>query len=225
MKTDDFDFYLPEELIAQTPLEKRDSSKLLVLDKESGEIEHHHFLDIIGFEDDRAEFDKVFYSIIGLFDLKISFGTTDKAIQNYAANAQTPSTGLEKTKKMVEQINFISKFNELFLDNSRKRYLKFLLLLAGLGKVNFENNTMKKLNNLKEIDDKLAAFFSARAGVVEQEYNGFSREVIEELRYVALLTKGGHSLIRVDNRMDILAYYVNNDIPKLQSSGIALVEM
>lgn len=185
----------------------------------------NHFLDIIGFEDDRAEFDKVFYSIIGLFDLKISFGTTDKAIQNYAANAQTPSTGLEKTKKMVEQINIISKFNEHFLDNSRKRYLKFLLLLAGLGKVNFENNTMKKLNNLKEIDDKLAAFFSARAGVVEQEYNGFSREVIEELRYVALLTKGGHSLIRVDNRMDILAYYVNNDIPKLQSSGITLVEM
>ena len=36
MKTDDFDFYLPEELIAQTPLKKRDSSKLLVLDKKTG---------------------------------------------------------------------------------------------------------------------------------------------------------------------------------------------
>ena len=35
MKTDDFDYYLPEELIAQTPLEKRDSSKLLVLDKDN----------------------------------------------------------------------------------------------------------------------------------------------------------------------------------------------
>lgn len=49
MKTDDFDFYLPEELIAQTPLKKRDSSKFLVLDKETGEIEHRHFTDIIDY--------------------------------------------------------------------------------------------------------------------------------------------------------------------------------
>ena len=49
MKTDDFDFYLPEELIAQTPLEKRDSSRLLVLDKETGEINHRHFTDIIDY--------------------------------------------------------------------------------------------------------------------------------------------------------------------------------
>ena len=49
MKTDDFDFYLPEELIAQTPLEKRDSSRLLVLDKKTGEISHKHFTDIIDY--------------------------------------------------------------------------------------------------------------------------------------------------------------------------------
>ena len=49
MKTDDFDFYLPEKLIAQTPLEKRDSSRLLVLDKETGNIEHRHFSDIINY--------------------------------------------------------------------------------------------------------------------------------------------------------------------------------
>lgn len=47
MKTDDFDYYLPENLIAQTPLEKRDDSKLLVLDKKTGEIEHKHFNNII----------------------------------------------------------------------------------------------------------------------------------------------------------------------------------
>lgn len=47
MKTEDFDYYLPEELIAQTPLEKRDSSKFLVLDKETGNIEHRKFNDII----------------------------------------------------------------------------------------------------------------------------------------------------------------------------------
>lgn len=49
MKTDDFDFELPEELIAQTPLKKRDTSKLLVLDKKTGEIEDKHFKDIIDY--------------------------------------------------------------------------------------------------------------------------------------------------------------------------------
>ena len=49
MKTEDFDYNLPEELIAQTPLKKRDSSRLLVLDKETGEVEHKHFSDIIDY--------------------------------------------------------------------------------------------------------------------------------------------------------------------------------
>ena len=49
MKTDDFDFYLPEKLIAQTPLEKRDSSRLLVLDKETGNIEHQTFSNIVDY--------------------------------------------------------------------------------------------------------------------------------------------------------------------------------
>ena len=49
MKTSDFDFYLPEELIAQHPLERRDYSRLMVLDKETGEIEHKHFYDVINY--------------------------------------------------------------------------------------------------------------------------------------------------------------------------------
>ena len=47
MKTSDFYFDLPEELIAQTPLEDRSNSRLMVLDKESGEIQHRVFKDII----------------------------------------------------------------------------------------------------------------------------------------------------------------------------------
>ena len=49
MNTEDFDYELPEELIAQTPLKVRDSSRLLVLDKETGEVEHKHFTDIIDY--------------------------------------------------------------------------------------------------------------------------------------------------------------------------------
>ena len=47
MKTHDFYYDLPEELIAQTPLEKRDTSRLMVLDRETGEVTHKHFNDII----------------------------------------------------------------------------------------------------------------------------------------------------------------------------------
>ena len=49
MKVEDFDYYLPEELIAQTPLKKRDESRLLVLDKKTGEIEHKKFYNIIDY--------------------------------------------------------------------------------------------------------------------------------------------------------------------------------
>ena len=47
MKTSDFNFELPQELIAQDPLEDRSSSRLMVLDKITGEVEHRHFKDII----------------------------------------------------------------------------------------------------------------------------------------------------------------------------------
>ena len=49
MKTSDFNFHLPEELIAQHPLEKRDTSRLMVLDKATGEIEHKHFYDVLNY--------------------------------------------------------------------------------------------------------------------------------------------------------------------------------
>ena len=49
MKTSDFYYDLPEELIAQTPLADRTSSKLMVVDKTTGELEHKHFYDIIDY--------------------------------------------------------------------------------------------------------------------------------------------------------------------------------
>ena len=47
MRTEDFDFYLPEELIAQHPLAQRDHSRLLVLDKHTGSIVHRRFDDVL----------------------------------------------------------------------------------------------------------------------------------------------------------------------------------
>ena len=189
------------------------------------DISHKNiFLDIIGFSDDRAEFDKIFYSIIGLFDSKISFGTTDKTIQSYAAKAETPTIGLDKVNTMVEQINSIISVGNSVLTVTRKRFLKYLLLLSGLKLVDFSTDTVSKLKTLKNIDDKLSVFFSAKANVIEEEYKGYSEAVIEEMRLIALLTKGGHSLSRVENRMRILAYYVNNEGNKTIPSQVKLIE-
>ena len=48
-KKSQFNFDLPPELIAQSPIEPRDASKLLVLDKTTGTLKHQHFKDIINF--------------------------------------------------------------------------------------------------------------------------------------------------------------------------------
>lgn len=52
MNTEEFDYYLPEELIAQTPLKDRSASRLMVLDRKTGKIEHHIFKDIVNFLDE-----------------------------------------------------------------------------------------------------------------------------------------------------------------------------
>ena len=49
MRIEDFDYELPEELIAQTPLDKRDSCRLMVLDRTKGTVEHRHFYDILDY--------------------------------------------------------------------------------------------------------------------------------------------------------------------------------
>src|SRR5690242_14315422 len=49
MHTSDFDYHLPAELIAQTPAEPRDSSRLLVLPRAGGPLEHRRFTDLLGY--------------------------------------------------------------------------------------------------------------------------------------------------------------------------------
>ena len=51
MQLKDFEYNLPKELIAQDPKEKRDESRLLVIDKKTGELTHHIFKDIIDYLD------------------------------------------------------------------------------------------------------------------------------------------------------------------------------
>lgn len=53
MKKSDFYYDLPQELIAQTPIEPRDASRMMVVDRKSGRIEHRHFYDLVDYLTDR----------------------------------------------------------------------------------------------------------------------------------------------------------------------------
>ena len=86
--------------------------------------------------------------------------------------------------------------------------------------MDFSKDTKKKLKALDSINQKLSAFSSAKADSVDQMFHGYSPAVIEEYRLLALISKGGHTLKRVRNRMEILAYYVNDFSNKTEPSGI-----
>lgn len=181
---------------------------------------------ILSFSNDRKQFDRVFYSILGLLDGKIGFGVLDKDVLKYA------STCDELTDKAKSQCGLlISQINNIVNDptlphhliKANMRCMKFFLLTASLGLVDYTNKTLDKINALGSINDKLSAFSSAKAGEVDRIFNGYSQEVIEEHRLLALISKGGHSFPRVENRMEILAYYINGFENKTEPSGIVPV--
>lgn len=76
----------------------------------------------------------------------------------------------------------------------------------------------------KDIDDMLVVYFSAKLNAVEDQFIGYNSKTIEDLRNIALITKGAHPLSRVKNRMAILAYFVNNGISKESYCSIQVTD-
>lgn len=202
------------EIINSMPDTNLEKYILEIEDKES-------FLKKTGFSNNRRQFDRIFYSILGLLDGEIGFGTLDRAVLNYVASSDDLSTKTaEKCKIMIKQINYIEKTLPFNFINSNARLMKFLLLLTSLSLVDFIDDTEAKIGTLAKINDKLSAFSSAKADSITTAFSGYEKDVIEEYRLIALISKGGHSFNRVENRMKILAYYINNKDNKIKPSGI-----
>ena len=180
------------------------------------------FCKILGFDNDRKECDKIFYNIIGLFDNKISLGAPDATIRKYVSTAQEITDGGLEVNNLLLQINKITEEHKCqrILKNTKKRYIKFLMLIMGFNFIDFSVDTESKLTALEILDKKLSVFFSTKPGVVIREFGGYTDDVIEELREVALISKGVQPLERVKNRMEILSYYVRNIEEKTKVSGI-----
>lgn len=190
------------------------------------EIENlEEFCNIIGFDNDRKEFDKLFYSVVGLLDKKLSLGVPDSTIRKYVTTEDKITEGQTEFQKLIEQINYITHIfqDTKILINTKKRYVKFMLLLMGFGLVNFTIDTENRLKVLEIIDSKLSVFFSSKPDVVQKEFEGYSNEIIEELRSVALISRGAQTIERVKNRMEILAYYIQNVEEKEIGSKVIII--
>ena len=182
------------------------------------------FCKIIGFDNERKEFDKLFYNIIGLFDDKVSLGAPDNTIKKYVTANDKIVSGEKEVERLINQINQITSENKerIILNAVKKRYLKFLMMMIGFGLIDFSIDTKEKLESLEKIDNKLSVFFSSKPGAVTKEFEGYSNEVIEEFRAIALISKGAQTLERVKNRMEILAYYIENSEEKEKTSRIVI---
>ena len=180
----------------------------------------------LSFQNKRKQFDRVFYSVIGLVDGQIGFGVTDKEVMKFLDGCREINEDTaNKVNILIEVLNIIAKDDTIPVNYiaCNARAMKFFILLIILGLVDFKTDCKHKLKALDAINMKLSAFSSAKADSVMCAFAGYSEQVIEEYRLLALISKGGHSYKRVENRMQILAYYVNNFDNKIEPSGIVPV--
>ncbi len=166
---------------------------------------------ILSYSNNRKEFDKLFYSIIGLYDKQINFGTTNKCIKEYVFNKKTDLEGdaLMQTLKMINNLNKVLYVECKFKAN--KRFIKMLLLLAGFEAIDFNDNLDIKLKKLDKINNMLSSFNSAERDIVNKTFVGFSDKEIEEYRLIALFNKGAQTYRITQERIFSLADKIHNE--------------
>lgn len=168
------------------------------------------FLKVIGWKEERKEFEKIFYSMIGIFDKKLLLGTTDKNIIDYIVAFKELSPEAENmVYKMIEYINYVSTldYNNLHFN---KRLLKFFLLLSGYNKVDFSINTKEKFAALCRINTRIAQFNSGDIKMIDNLFQGYPGEIKEKYRNVFLLGRGSHSndvmLKKISDLADLIEF-------------------
>ncbi len=204
------------ELLNSIPDTELEKYLRLIKDKEK-------LLSKLSFQNKRKQFDRVFYSVVGLVDGQIGFGVTDKEVMKFLEGCREINEDThDKVNYLIEVLNTISKDDSIPVNyiTCNARAMKFLVLLIIFRMVDFKTDCKRKLKALDAINMKLSAFSSAKADSVMRVFSGYSDAVVEEYRLLALISKGGHSYKRVENRMQILAYYINNYNNKTEPSNI-----
>lgn len=168
-------------------------------------------LKVLNYEDKRLEFDKLFYSIIGLFDRQIPFGSQDKNIKKYVFEKQTElNSDVEKyVDNMVNNLNKIVEIDN-YTNNfiPTKRYLKLLLLLTAYNNINFDD-AQSILIKLGYIDKRLAKFSSIYEDSLLSAFNN-NTDLINEYRKYAEICVRTHNLDKVTETIAMLPETIIN---------------
>ena len=168
-------------------------------------------LKVLNYEDKRLEFDKLFYSIIGLFDRQIPFGSQDKNIKKYVFEKQTElNSDVEKyVDNMVNNLNKIVEIDN-YTNNfiPTKRYLKLLLLLTAYNNINFDD-AQSILIKLGYIDKRLAKFSSIYENSLLSAFNN-NTDLINEYRKYAEICVRTHNLDKVTETIAMLPKTIIN---------------
>lgn len=168
-------------------------------------------LKVLNYEDKRLEFDKLFYSIIGLFDRQIPFGSQDKNIKKYVFEKQAElNSDVEKyVDNMVNNLNKIVEI-ENYTNNfiPTKRYLKLLLLLTAYNNINFDD-AQSILIKLGYIDKRLAKFSSIYENSLLSAFNN-NTDLINEYRKYAEICVRTHNLDKVTETIAMLPKTIIN---------------
>jgi hypothetical protein len=164
-------------------------------------------LDVLRWNDTRMEFEKIFYSMIGIFDKRVHLGTQDVHILNYVSNFRGLSDyAQECTTRMIKSLNALSDIIPTTIDRAfNKRLVKFICLLSGFGFVDFTADTVKKLEKVCTINYRISVFSSAQKNAVAKEFKDESPELQDKYRLVAMVGKGSHSFNRAYDRIKVLS--------------------
>lgn len=181
---------------------------LMISDKEA-------FLKQINWNETRKEFDKIFYSMIGIFEGKLNFGTTDISIIEYVGNAESINEdGEYATCKMVDAINRVTNCGVVNNGKFSKRLIKFFLLSAGFGIIDYQSDTNLKFATLLNIESKFPAFNSGDPKNVSKALPDYPSEIIEKYNKLFILGRGSHSPKSTRETMSLLKSIMDYEIKK-----------
>lgn len=173
------------------------------------------FLRKINWNESRKEFEKIFYSMIGIFDEKLNFGTTDESIIDYVANVNNIGDEANASAlRMIDAINAITKCNVRNHGKFSKRLIKFFMLSAGFGVVDYTKKPEENFNCLLNIESKLPYFNSGKKEKITKHFKGYTEENISRHNELFILGRGSHSSKSTKKVITNLTALINFEIEK-----------